>query len=287
MVRRMMICLSTLMLLAGCTKLDLTGLVAPASAEADHRVKESLEINDRVGVRNINWPSDYYSIYVCGDIHTEVYPHRFAEMVRRQRNDSTAAFGCLLGDIYNSRADLPVAAEVMRHDPQRDAYNTPVFPIVGNHDLFNNMWDDFKIHYGSSTYYFTVTTPNYRDLYIMLDSGGGCHGQRQMKWLHEVLDTRDQYRHCIICSHVNIFRTDQSQTVSGNLPLEETYELMDLMAKHKVELYLQGHDHHRKETLYGGVHYITLDCLKDVADYASYMVVEVADGLAWNFHDNI
>lgn len=287
MVKRLTLSLAVLTLLAGCTKLDLTGLVAPASAETDQRVKESLDINRSTGVRNITSATDSYRIYVSSDIHTEEYPQRFNELIRRQRSDSTALMGLLLGDISNQAGALVTAAQVINHDPLRDTYNTPVFSIVGNHDLFFNQWEDFKQYYGSSTYYFTVTTPNHKDLYIMLDSGGGCHGKTQMKWLRDLLKNRNKYRHCIVCSHVNVFRTDQSQIVSGNLPLEETYELIDLMATNHVELYLQGHDHHRKETLYGGVHYITLDYLKDAEDYASYMVIDVADGLAWEFMDNI
>ncbi|MBR4773066.1 MAG: hypothetical protein IK010_01390, partial [Bacteroidales bacterium] len=81
--------------------------------------------------------------------------------------------------------------------------------------------------------------------------------------------------------------TDMSQFMSGNLPLEETYELMDLLAANNVELYLQGHDHHRKETLYGGVRYITLDCLKDDGGYGSSMTISVGSALGWQFHNDI
>lgn len=287
MVKKVILALSALTLLASCNKLDLTGLVAPASDEADQRVKESLDINGNTGIRDFPCTTDNYRIYVSADIHTEEYPHRFSELVRRQRTDSTALLGLLLGDISNQPGAMAAAAQALDFDPLHDTYNTPVLPIVGNHDLFFNQWEDFKQYFGSSTYYFTVTTPQYKDLYIMLDSGGGCHGKTQMKWLRDVLKNRNKYRHCIVCSHVNVFRTDQSQIISGNLPLEETYELIDLLASNHVDLYLQGHDHHRKETLYGGVHYITLDYLKDGADYASYMVLDVADGLAWDFHDNI
>lgn len=287
MVKKTLLGLAAVVLLTACTKLDLTGLVMPASTEADQRVKQSLGMGLKNSPANIVATTDNYRLYVCSDVHTEEFPRRYNEFLRRQRADSTALFALQLGDLSNRQGALYNAAKTMRYDSIRDRHDTPVYSIVGNHDLFFNQWDDFKQLFGASTYVFTVTTPHYRDLYIMLDSGGGCHGRTQMNWLRGILANRDSYRHCIVGSHVNIFRTDMSQFVSGNLPLEETYELMDLLASHHVDLYLQGHDHHRCETLYGGVHYITLDCLKDGADYASYMVIDAGDGLAWNFHDDI
>ncbi len=281
MVKKMMISLWAVVLLTGCEKLDLTGLVAPASAEADQRVHESLDINAREGVRNFNVSADTYRFYACADVHTEVYPYRYAEVLRRQEADSAALFGLLLGDISNRKGAIHSIADVVA------GFSKPVMALVGNHDLFFDQWGDFKNRFGSSTYYFTVTTPHYRDLYIMLDSGGGCHGQTQMKWLRDVLKDREKYRHCVVCSHVNIFRTDLSQFVSGNLPLEETYELMDLLSANHVDLYLQGHDHHRKETVYGGVRYMILDCLKDAASYVSYFVFDVSDGFGLTVHDDL
>ena len=75
--------------------------------------------------------------------------------------------------------------------------------------------------------------------------------------------------------------------MSGNLPLEETYELMDLLSANHVDLYLQGHDHHRKETIYGGVRDMILDCLKDAASYVSYFVFDVSDGFGLTVHDDL
>lgn len=287
MVKKAPIFLTALLLLSACTKLDISGLIVPASEEANLRVRQSLGMALKSCPSNINAPADNYRLYVCSDVHTEQYPQRFSEFLHRQRNDSTALFALQLGDLSNQQGALFTAAKMMLYDSIRDRYDTPVYSIAGNHDLFFDQWEDYKQCFGPSTYAFTVTTPHYRDLYIMLDSGGGCHGKTQMDWLRNVLSNRNRYRHCIVSSHVNIFRTDMSQFMSGNLPLEETYELMDLLASNHVNLYLQGHDHHRCETYYGGVHYITLDCLKDQADYVSYLIIDAGDGLAWNFHDNI
>ncbi|MCR4658714.1 MAG: metallophosphoesterase [Bacteroidales bacterium] len=258
----------------------------PASKNVELRVNESLKINDTAGVTDIAVGSDDYCFYACGDIHNEYQPKRFIEYMRRLRNDSTAAFGLLLGDIANRKGAIVTAREASMFDSATHLYNTPLLALAGNHDLFFGQWDDFKNCFGSSTYYFTVTTPNFKDLYIMLDSGGGCHGSTQLEWLEKVLANRKQYRHCVVCTHVNLFRTDLSQTISGNLPIEETYRLINLMTIYDVDLVLQGHDHHRKLVRYGDVAYQVLDCLKDSAPYVSYMTASVESDIQYIFNDD-
>ena len=46
-----------------------------------------------------------------------------------------------------------------------DSVEKPVFLITGNHDLFFDGWKTFYEFFGSSTYYFTVSTPEVPDLY--------------------------------------------------------------------------------------------------------------------------
>ncbi|MBQ8703495.1 MAG: metallophosphoesterase [Bacteroidales bacterium] len=229
-------------------------------------------------------PANGYRMYICTDIHTDEYPHRFEAFVRSMRSDGQAVGGLLLGDIANRKGSLGIAAAVA-DTTAATGNGAPLMAIVGNHDLFFGQWDDFKRYFGSSTYCFTVSTPGFSDLYIMLDSGGGCHGRRQMDWLKTLLRRRGDYRHCVVCTHVNLFRTDLSQFVSGNLPLEETYQLMELLSENGVSLVLQGHDHHREDVVFGGVRYLTLDCLKDGTDNASYLVLEVGDRLLCDFKE--
>jgi len=271
-------------LMCSCNKVDMSGLVVPASADVETRVAESLAINAVRGLIDLQASSDDYSIYVCSDIHTDDYPHRFEQFVRLLRQDVGAVAGLLLGDIANQRGALATAAAVA----DTTAYTAgaaPVMALVGNHDLFFNQWEDFKRYFGSSTYFFTVTTPNHRDLYIMLDSGGGCHGRRQTEWLADVLARRDNYRHCVVCTHVNLFRNDLSQFISANLPLEETYQLMRMSADNGVELWLQGHDHHREELRYEGVNYVSLENLSDGAANASWLRLDAGKQLAWHFEN--
>ena len=120
MVKRSILWLSALLLLTACNKLDLTGLVAPASAEADQRVRESLKMSHMGGPSLLTVGSDEYSVYVCSDIHTGKEHLRLSEFMRRQRSDSTVAMGLCLGDISNEPGALMTAHDIIAFNPSRD-----------------------------------------------------------------------------------------------------------------------------------------------------------------------
>ena len=78
-----------------------------------------------------------------------------------------------------------------------DPANDPGFVIVGNHDLFYDAWDAWLQTFHTSTYYYYVQTPSFKDIYIMLDSANGTLGEKQSAWLEDVLSNqRSGCRHC-------------------------------------------------------------------------------------------
>lgn len=82
----------------------------------------------------------------------------------------------------------------------------------------------------------------------------GTLGGKQMRWLKDFLAAnRKNYRHCTVLTHTNLFYTDNSQTSSGNMAMEETHTLVELFSRYNVTLCLQGHDHFREDLTLGGV----------------------------------
>ncbi len=126
------------------------------------------------------------------------------------------------GDITTGRADDYNTLSDIR--PKKNDIES--FLTVGNHDLYFNGWKEFYARFGASVYYFTVKTPLASDLFICLDTGSGTLGEKQMKWLTKLLASeRKKYRHCVVFTHVNFFRT--RHTGSTNPPVEELQLLMD------------------------------------------------------------
>jgi hypothetical protein len=76
-------------------------------------------------------------------------------------------------------------------------------------------------------------------------------------------------------THTNFFYTDNSQVTSGNMPLEESFALIDFLGKQEVSLVLQGHDHYREDLTYDNVRYTVLGAINDHMDNPEYLKVYV------------
>jgi hypothetical protein len=76
-------------------------------------------------------------------------------------------------------------------------------------------------------------------------------------------------------THTNFFYTDNSQVTSGNMPLEESFALIDFLGKQEVSLVLQGHDHYREDLTYDNVRYTVLGAINDHMADPEYLKVYV------------
>ena len=263
-----------------CGKLEIKNMLFPYAEDVNTRVAESLGWNDKAGVTILTVPEDDYRFYACTDIHIEdSRPENFAAMVQKEKADGQSAFYLVLGDLLFGKEHMEWVAETMSA-----AGNDPGFLIAGNHDIFYGGWSQWLDLFHSSTYYFFVKTPSAIDIYIMLDSANGTLGEKQLEWLEDVFTKqRPGCRHCIVCVHTNMFRTDASQLPSTNFTLEETYRLTALFSKNNVDTVLSGHDHFRDVSVYNRVTYITLDQIKDGTSNASYMIFDMGQCIDYQF----
>jgi hypothetical protein len=134
--------------------------------------------------------------------------------------------------------------------------------MVGNHDLYFDGWKSFYSLFGSSVYLFTVKTPESTDLFVCLDSGGGTFGKKQLEWLQDILKSeRPNYRHCILFTHNNFFRT--RHTTSTNPFVEEVRVIMELCLEHQVDMFVTGHDHKKANLTFGNTTFLTTNALHD------------------------
>lgn len=255
-------------------------MLFPYAEDVNIRVAESLSWNEGAGVTTLTAPQDSYRFYACSDIHIEdSRPENFRQMVDKEKADERSSFYLVLGDLLFGKDHMEWVAETMDA-----AGNHPGFIIAGNHDIFYGGWEQWKDLFHSSTYYYFVQTPSFKDIYIMLDSANGTLGEKQLEWLEDVLEKkRPGCRHCIVGVHTNMFRTDLSQFPSTNFTLEETYTLTSLFSKNSVNLVLSGHDHFRDVTSYKGVTYITLDQIKDGTSNASHMIFDIGQVIDYQF----
>ncbi len=259
-----------LLLMSSCEKVDLRGMFM-AYESVNSRFSDSMRWNEAHPPRAIVVEEDAYTLFVMGDSHvggTDNLDIFFGDALA-----AGAEAALMAGDLVTGRRKAYERFE--RHLPDPDAI--ALFPVAGNHDLYFNGWEEYYARLGSSTYLFTVQTPEAADLYICLDSGSGTLGSKQLDWLRETLENKRQdYRHCIVMTHNNFFRF--RRTASTNPLVEELHVLMDMFTRHNVNMLITGHDHRRSDEVFGLTRYVTLDALLDGFSHASYMVLSVENG---------
>ena len=264
-------------LLICCESIDIKGLIMPTGDVVDKRFERSMELNGNKVVARVDVEEEY-KVYVCADPHVEGTYKNLRAFCTQQRNNREASFGVVLGDCDNLRNTLPTYLEAIRFVEEEQTINSPIFTLIGNHDLYFNGWDEFAELMGPSVYWFEAQYATGCDLYIALDSASGTLGYKQMAWLREFIETeRAKYRHCIVMTHTNLFYTDNTQLGSGNMPLEETATLAELFSKNNVTLCLQGHDHFREDLRLGGVRYTIVPTIGDLSHKPEYLVLHITN----------
>jgi predicted phosphodiesterase len=268
----------SILLLSSCSgRWDIGGFFAQSGKDVEQRFEESMAFNSENPEIIISLPKDNYRFYAGGDCHIENTTNNLTKLVTLSRNDSASAFTFLLGDFINVKGAFKFVPDAIKFDASTQNFNTPLFPVLGNHDIYFGQWKDYAEIFGTACYTFVIETPNFADLYIILDSSSGTLGRSQLKWLKELLKTRNNYRHCIIATHTNMFKTDNSQTTSGNFALEETMELIGLMAERRVDMFLNGHDHYFGYDHFNGVLYLTDQSMQDYIDKAAFLIIDISD----------
>lgn len=264
-LKKLLICVASCGLFFSC-EVDFTGFVR-STDRVEERFEQSNSYNVSVPEQNLFSSSEDYNLLVASDLHVGGTENTKALFEIYENSDDLALV--LVGDIVSGRKeDYDVFKELA------DSVSKPLFMMVGNHDLYFDGWKTFYEYFGSSTYYFTVNTPDSADLFICLDSGGGTLGKSQMDWLENLLENeREKYRHCVVFSHVNMIRT--RRTTSANPLIEEVVYLIDLFTRHKVQLVINGHDHLQDKVIFGNTTYVITDALVDSYENAGFLQIKV------------
>lgn len=264
-----------------CNQADIKGLFIPPKDGVDERFEQSMEMNDGLHAGAID-TEESYTFYVAADPHIKDTYRNLGIFNDALKNDGETSFAAILGDCIDVKDNLALYLEALAYYPDRHSYDPEIFHILGNHDIFFNGWEDFRESVGASAYWFEAVFPNGKDMYITLDTASGTLGRKQMQWFKTFLaENRNSYRHCVILTHTNLFYRDNSQTGSGNMPLDETFDLIDFLSRQNVSLVLQGHDHHREDLTYGNVRYTVLGTIRDESKTPEYLKVNVSkDGIS-------
>lgn len=265
----------TLTVVTACEYYELRGFVSSYET-ADQRFEQSMEWNKAKGYTSIHHSQQHYTLYAMSDSHVGTTRNltRFFDAAQ-----SNALAALLVGDLTTGKqADYEVFSS---HLPADSTFR--YFALAGNHDIYFDGWKHYKKLFGTSTYYFSVNTPNTSDLFICLDSSGGTLGSLQLEWFRTVLETmRNNYRHCVVFTHNNLLRF--RPTMSTNPYVEEVQVLLDLFLRHRVGFAITGHDHISDSATFGSTTHITMDALLDKNKQAGYLKLMIREeGIEFRF----
>ena len=123
-----------------------------------------------------------------------------------------------------------------------------VYSVVGNHDLYNEGWDDFEalVYPNNSFYRFAINNISY----YFLDTGSGSMGKAQFNKFKSAMASDSHYK--IVCTHYPVYGT--SDFFSSYYSLQNTLEadqLITILKNCKAIAYLSGHMHAEHSTNFG------------------------------------
>jgi predicted phosphodiesterase len=187
--------------------------------------------------------SESYEFIVVSDTHINSDAEEFAKL---KDHIGDAKFIVITGDITGDGT----REQIQRFIDTARAFSIPCYPVIGNHDIYDNRATPWKELIGSTCYRIDSNGGN--TTLFVLDNANGCFGYDQIEWFESEL--KSAQRHIFVFAHQNFFTTsfrDYEQITD----LTERALIMSLL-QGRCEAMFMGHLHKRIVKEYGGVTYI-------------------------------
>jgi len=248
---------------------DLFGLLT--STDLDERLKEKNNFKFLSGEdRTAAVLGDEYSFIVITDIHTEGGNANGLEKIQTVIEGNTEIkFAVFCGDLTQngSEQDVKKILEIAR------SLAIPVYPVIGNHDIYSGNWSVWKKLIGSTSY---RVKRGGADLFI-LDSANSFLGKQQLDWLANEL--KSSHGRVFVFSHHNLF-VGSAVNIQQQADTRERARLISLL-KGKCDMMFTGHSHKRLIKEAGGTLYVNIE---DFISNKTYCLVKVSKtGISYDF----
>jgi len=186
-----------------------------------------------------------YSFLIITDPHIKKDNHRRLEKLPNACIESDS-FVVFTGDATatGKKEELSIFTHYIKKMP------IPVYPVIGNHDIYHNNWHTWLESMGKSVYRIDSGSTTL----IMLDSANGILGSHQIEWLEQQLQNTN--KHVFLFSHCNFFipRGTVLQQFSN---LTERNRVIAI-CENKVEAVFTGHSHKLYSHVAKGVPYVNM-----------------------------
>jgi len=256
----------------GC-RVDMGGLFG--SSDLDKRLKEKNNFTFLNTVGGTTVPlGDEYSFIVITDTHIEGGDAHGLENIKTVIEDNPQIrFAAFCGDITQTGAEQDINKFI---DIAR-SLSIPVYPVIGNHDIYFGNWSVWKKLIGSTSYRVNGDSA----ALFILDSANGFLGKEQLDWLENELRSAPGKAdgRVFVFSHHNLF-AGSAVNIQQMADTKEIARIVSLVSR-KRGIMFTGHSHERlvKET--GGGLYINIE---DYVSNKTYCLVTVKrTGVSYEF----
>lgn len=191
---------------------------------------------------------DHFSFSVVGDLHIKAAEAKYLENMLAASAADGDAFSVILGDI----ADTGTAEQVDTYHRvlNASAMAGKVFSVVGNHDIFDDGWAQYKAKTGPNHYAFTVGNSKF----VVADTADATLGKAQTAWLARELSHRTATNLFLLTHYPPIVPDLRSYLRFSDT--EEAQSLMKLASEAHVTGWFAGHYHSYVQQRIGGVEYL-------------------------------
>jgi 3',5'-cyclic AMP phosphodiesterase CpdA len=251
-----------------CEYFDFGGMFASSEVNTRFEAKDSLKNFYAPSITDTN----NFKFIVISDTHYTDSPKNYIKYIEDNKNVWGVSFIVVTGDITNNGFQTSFDTA----ENEFSETSLPVYPVIGNHDLYNSGFDIYKNVFGRTIYDFKIGDTHF----IMIDTANGTLGTKQKEWLENVL-ANSGCKNKIVFSHYNLQENVfESETVIS-FP-EEEYYLYDLFEKYSVNYFISGHFHGYLNTEIRGVKYIVISNM--AAQSNNHLIISVTNG---NLSDTI
>ena len=182
------------------------------------------------------------------------------------------SFAVIAGDDSNTGQ----SSELQTFNSQAASVGLPIYPAIGNHDIFFDGWTNYKSLIGRSIYSFNAGIVHL----VMLDTANGTFGVEQLNWLRDDLN-RNSLPIKVVVMHYPVYVGEFSSIYKLSSD-EEATVFKNIMHQYGVQLVISGHYHGSADTTIGGTRYLvtgTCNTITDPGQHSHYVKVMVTNGV--------
>jgi predicted phosphodiesterase len=218
-------------------------------------------------------PSDpnNFSFSMMGDTHVGSDQGNLMVKALQMSKTDGDSFAVIAGDDSNTGLE----SELLTFESNIASVGLPVYPAIGNHDIFFNGWDHYKAIVGRSMYSFNAGVVHF----VILDTANGTFGEEELNWLKSDLAATNKPVKVAVMHFPAVF--GEFSTIYRLSDDEEITIFENIMNKYGVQLVVSGHYHGYSDKNVGGTRYIVTGACNDLLDIGNtsqYIKVMITNG---------